>query len=233
MKKVAMIIFFVIMLLCSCSKSTDSDYLEFPKTKWGMSMDAVLNSYGITKNDTSRYKDGFSFTIKGQEVFGENTSEIIFNFIDLKKGDPVLCDVKVTYPENTNMENVLNKMQIEYGETVSNINIYDLYQVFDDKLSEKTYTEYPFLKLWADRSVIDCIPEKEYENYRDVWEKYQPGLNEDNWEKFSQTASLVTVVWSNNGEFPSLAKNSLTFNAYNLVVYNVTNISKEATTWKI
>lgn len=122
MKKVVFIIFFVVTLLCSCSKNTHSAYLEFPKTKWGMSMNETLNSYGITKNNTSYYKEDFVFTLKGHELFGENTSEIIFNFIDLKTGKPVLCDVKVSYPENTDMTNVLKKMQEAYGKTVSDIN---------------------------------------------------------------------------------------------------------------
>lgn len=40
---------------------------------------------------------------------------------------------------------------------------------------------------------------------------------------FSQNAKMVTVVWSDNGEFPSLEKHALDFNGYNLVVFNEIN----------
>jgi hypothetical protein len=220
MKKVAFIMFIVTILLCSCSRKEDTDYPEFSRTKWGMSMDETLNAFGIMEKDTSYYKDGSVFTIKGYELFGEKTSEIIFNFIDLKNGNPVLCAVKATYPEITDMNYVLKKMQKAYGKTVSDITIYDLFQVFEDKIPEKRYTESEHLKLWASRSVIQSIPDKELENYRDRWENYQTGLNDENWDTFSQNARMVTVVWSDNGEFPSLKKNSLAFNAFNLVVYN-------------
>lgn len=220
MKKIIFIIFLAAILLCSCSRKKDGDYPEFPKTKWGMSMDETLNTYGISEKETSYYNEGSVFSIKGYELFGEKTSEIIFNFIDLKNGNPVLCSVKATYPESTNMDNVLKKMKKAYGKTVSNISIYDLFQVFEDKIPEKKYTESEHLKLWAGRSVKEFISEKEKENYRDQWETYQPGLNDENWDTFSQNARMVTVVWSDNGEFPSLEKKSLAFNAYNLVVYN-------------
>ncbi len=224
MKKVAFIIFTAVILLCSCSKKADSDYPEFPKTNWGMSMAETLNAYGISEKDTSDYVEESVFAVKGYELFGEKTSEIIFNFINLKKGDPKLCSVKVTYPESANMNNVLKEMKKVYGETVSNISIYDLFQVFENKLPEKKYTESDHLKLWASKkSVFQSIPENQHENYKNLWENYQTSLSDDNWDTFSQNAKMVTVVWSDNGEFPSLEKYALDFNGYNLVVFNEIN----------
>ena len=221
MKKTALIVFITVILLCSCSKKVDSDFLEFPKTNWGISMTETLNAYGITEKDTSDYKDGSVFVINGYQMFGEKTSKIIFNFINFKKGDPKLCSVRVTYPESADMNKVLKEMKKAYGKTVSDIRIYGLFQVFEDRLPEKNYAESDHLKLWASKkSVFQSIPENQYENYSNRWEKYQPSLNNDNWGTFSQNARLVTVVWSDNGEFPSLEKFALDFNGYNLVVLN-------------
>ncbi|GMQ62958.1 hypothetical protein [Vallitalea maricola] len=224
MKKIAFIIFTTVILLCSCSKKADPDYPEFSKTNWGMSMAETLNAYGISEKDTSHYVEDSVFSVKGYELFGEKTSIIIFNFINFKKGNPKLCSVKVNYPESADLNNVLKEMKKVYGETVSNISIYDLFQVFEDKLPVKEYTESDHLKLWANnKSVLQSIPENQHENYRNLWKNYQTSLRDDNWDTFSKNAKMVTVVWSDNGEFPSLEKYALDFNGYNLVVFNEIN----------
>jgi len=219
MKKIAFIIFIASILLCSCSRKEDSDYLEFPKTKWGMSMEETLNAYGITEKNTSYYDEGSTFIIDGYELFGEKTSKITFNFIDLKNGKPILCAVRATYPDSADMNQVLKKMQKAYGKMVPDIHLYSLFQVLDDELPERKYTESEHLKLWGSKSVIQSIPEKERESYRDRWKNYQPGLKDENWDAFSQNARMVTAIWSDNGEFPTLEKNALDFNAFNLVLY--------------
>ena len=219
-KKVVFIIFIVAILLYSCGTKGDTDYPEFLKTKWGMSMEETLNAYEITEKDTSYYKDGTMFNIQGYELFGEKTSEIQFIFKDFKNGKPVLYTVLAAYPESTDMNHVLKKMQKAYGKTVSDITINGQFQITQDKIPEKRLTESEHLKLWASKSVIQSIPGKESDNYRERWKDYQPGLNEENWDTFHQNARLVTVVWSDDEELSSFTKNIIAFNAYNLVVYN-------------
>ncbi|HCA70375.1 MAG TPA: hypothetical protein DEP17_08285, partial [Lachnospiraceae bacterium] len=114
---------------------------------------------------------------------------------------------------------VLKKMQKAYGRTIPVVHIYSLFQTLGDELPEREYTESEHLKLWANKSIIQFIPEKERENFRDRWKNYQPGLKDENWDAFSQNAKMVTVVWTDDGS-PSNEKNILDFNAFNLVVYN-------------
>lgn len=221
MSKFTFIIVVAIIFLCSCSKRADSSYPEFPNTKWGMTMSEVLNAYGITEKDTSYYDDNNAFSIKGYELFGEKTSEIIFDFINLKQGDSKLCSISVTYPDNADMNSVLKKMKNLYGDTVPEISIYDLFQIFEDKLNVRKYSAADHLKLWASKkSVLESIPNKGNGQYKDIWKNYQTSLSDENWDTFSQNAKMVTIVWSDNGEFPSTGKNTLNFNGYNLVVYN-------------
>lgn len=219
MKKAVFIIFIASILLCSCSRKEASDNLEFPKTKWGMSMEETLDAYGITKKDTSYYREGLTFIINDYELFGEKTSKIIFNFIDLKNGKPILCAVRVFYPDSADMNHVLKKMQKAYGKTVPEVPMYSLFQTLGDELPEREYTESEHLKLWANKSVIQSIPENERENYRDRWKDYQSGLKDENWEEFSQNARMVNVIWSDDGVFSKLEKNALDFNAFNLELY--------------
>ncbi|GKX27530.1 hypothetical protein SH1V18_00100 [Vallitalea longa] len=224
MKKVAFIIFTTVILFCSCSKKADSDYKEFPKTNWGMSITETLNAYEISKKDTINYRENYSFTIEGYELFGEKTSMILFNFIYFEKENPKLCAVRVNYPESADMNNVLKEMKKEYGETVSNISNYYLFGAFENKLPVYKYTESDHLKLWANKkSVIESIPENQHVDYRNLWKNYQTSLRDDNWDTFSQNANMVTVVWSDNGEFPARENYALDFYAYNLVVFNEIN----------
>lgn len=220
MKKSAIIVILAVTLsfLCSCSNKETAEHLEFPETVWGMSMDEILDAYGVTYDETTSRNESEKapgFAIEGQELFGQRTSKMIFNFIDLKDdGTYGLCGVKVIYPETAAMESVLDEMQEMYGETVLKLRIYDLYQVMEESITEIKYEDSEHVKLWADTLIADVIPGGEVENYKNLWKDYQPRLNDDNWETFSQNANLVTVVWSNED-----GMNMLSFHAYNLLVY--------------
>lgn len=221
MKKFAFIIMVAtIILLCSCSNKSVSDNLQFQKTTWGMSMVEALDAYGITKEDTSYYDQDNAFGIKEYELFGEKTDLIMFSFSNFQKETPKLVAVKVTYPEGADMEKVLKEMRKVYGETVSEISIFDPFLI-TDKLSERKFAESEHLKLWVStKSVLQSIPEKNTENCKELWEKYRKGLTDETWDIYSKNSRLITVVWTDNGEFPALKKNALDFDAFNLVVSN-------------
>lgn len=137
-----------------------------------MSMEETLDAYGITEEETTFYQENSVFRIEGYELFDEKTSEIIFNFIDLKNGKPVLYDVKVSYPDSVDMNHVLEEMQKTYGKMILETSICGLMQTLGEELPERKYTESEHLKLWASDSVIQSLPEKEQENYRKRWKEY-------------------------------------------------------------
>lgn len=193
--------------------------LEFPKTAWGISAEEVFDSYGISQADVSRSQEagrGSMFTIEGKELFGEKTSEINFQFLDFgDNGDMGLCYVRVIYPEGADMNHVLEKMREVYGKTVSDVSIYEQNSALgNETIHAKDYRESDVLKIWSDKCIADFISDKESESYRNLWAFFQPGLNEENWGEFCETARMVTVLW-NNDDWKTLE-----FNAYNLCVYN-------------
>lgn len=221
MKKVIFVLIIAVLLLCSCNSKENSENLEFLNTKWGMSMVETLDAYGVTEKDTSYYKEGSAFIIKDKDLYGEKTSEIIFNFVNFDAESSKLCAVSVIYPDNADMDKIYKEMKKEYGKTVSNISIYNLFTPFEDTLSEKKYSESAHLKLWAsNKSIFQSISEQERESYCDLWKNYQTALNDENWNTFSQTAKMATVIWTDNAEINSIDKNSLEFNGYNLLVYD-------------
>lgn len=222
MKKIVLIVIIIIVTFaCACSIKISAKNFDLPQITWGMSMDEVFYAYGITKEDTSRYINqgrGSMFTLNDYELFGETTSQIDFHFLDIgDNGNLVLCYVTAEYPETADMDKVLHNMQKIYGDTVSNVSIYDKYSAFTgENLHETKYEESEHLKIWANCSLSAVIPENESEDYKNLWieQKLQPGLSEENWEEFCENSKLVTVRWYDEAWI------RLDFDAYNLAVYN-------------
>lgn len=217
--RIFLMLFIPVILLTGCSKGTEDAVFQFPDTQWGMSMTEVMEAYKVSENETSYYNKDNAFFIPDRKLFGVKTENIAFYFINFTKGDPKLCAVRVSYPDTADMKQVQKNMIKTYGSTVSDISTYGLFQIFDDSLPVRKYSETDHLKLWSGKTVSELIPADENMAYRDIWKKYQPGLEDDNWISFIQDANPETVVWSDNGEFPALQKNALDFYGYNFVVY--------------
>ena len=67
---------------------------------------------------------------------------------------------------------------------------------------------------WGTGSIGDLIPVEEQEYYREQWESYQRGLNEDDWEEFKQNSRLERIsLLTDNGW------NCVEFNAANQMIY--------------
>lgn len=231
-KSIIFVMVTVILLLSACGKTVkektpEKSELEIKNTSWGMTVDEALKAYDVTKESASLFsenKTGAAFAIEnGYEMFGEKTERIVFQFLDLEKGEGIkkLCQIDITYPTNADMSKVLDEMKAKYGDTEKNIRIYGMFQsLSDEELPQYDYKEAENLKLWGGSSVSESIPEEQDKEYEKLWENLQPGLTEENWEEFSENARLVTAVCaSGEGAYPSFEKNGVSFNAYNLLVY--------------
>lgn len=110
---------------------------------------------------------------------------------------------------------------VSRGKPAEKISRYGLFQALsDEQLPREDYIEAENLKLWAAPVLEEVISEEESEAYQILWEDLQPGLNEENWQEFSETASLVTVVCASGEQaFPKFDKNGVSLDAYNLIVY--------------
>lgn len=213
----------LIIILCSCGGKEGDGSLEFPKTKWGMTRAEVLEAYGIEREDTSEWMDsvyGTSFAVEGQKLFGEETGRIRFEFLDIGSGTKQLCVVSVEYPDDADMDRVLKNMRKEYGDTVSEITMYQPMTVIPGILAKEHVAESETMKVWGSAFVNQEIPEEHFADYRTLWSGPFPlDVNEENWGEFYEKSRLAGVLWSDDGGVPG-AENALYFNAYNLMVYN-------------
>ena len=214
MKKYAAIALIAAVMLCSCGKKEKNEKLEFPRTTWDMSMEEAMDAWGVTEETVKDYDSDDVFVIEGYELFGEETESIHFQFYDYEgNGAKKLTQVFVTYPADADMDHVSEEMQKVYGEPDPDVTFYYPYSALEILKAYET-KEPDSVTNWALGSVAEVIPADERNDYREPWEIYQYGLNEENWDQFIQDSRLIRIsLLTDNGW------NRVEFNAANQWIY--------------
>ena len=115
-----LICFMALITFCAfsgCSESSKNENIELEDAPWVITMEEVFEIYGVDKDTVTNLieneYDTYFALENGQEMFGEKTSQINFSFLDTSfSGKPQkLYEIRVVYPDDANMENVLKKME--------------------------------------------------------------------------------------------------------------------------
>ena len=218
------------LLLTGCQGAKESSKeITPPDTGWGKTVDEVLADWNLDRDQVEIFSETESAAAIAVDteatVFGEQTSRVMFQFINLDQtgatGKPVLCEVDITYPDDADMDTVKKEMEKSYGSSKDSITRYELYQSLgDDQLPEYTYKKADQLAVWSGESLKDAIPSDKSTEYETAWEAYQPGLTTDNWENYTEQASMATAVCASGAEaFPMFEKNGVSLEAYPGLVY--------------
>lgn len=229
-KKLAGIFAMCALLLTGCQGAKESSKeITPPDTGWGKTVDEVLADWNLDRDQVEIFSETNSAAAIAVDteatVFGEQTSRVMFQFINLDQtgatGKPVLCEVDITYPDDADMDTVKKEMEKSYGSSQDSITRYELYQSLgDDQLPEYTYKKADQLAVWSGESLKDAIPSDKSTEYETAWEAYQPGLTADNWESYTEQASMATAVCAYGAEaFPMFEKNGVSLEAYPGLVY--------------
>ena len=229
-KKLAGIFAMCALLLTGCQGAKESSKeITPPDTGWGKTVDEVLADWNLDRDQVEIFSETNSAAAIAVDteatVFGEQTSRVMFQFINLDQigatGKPVLCEVDITYPDDADMDTVEKEMEKSYGSSKDSITRYELYQSLgDDQLPEYTYKKADQLAVWSGESLKDAIPSDKSTEYETAWEAYQPGLTADNWESYTEQASMATAVCAYGAEaFPMFEKNGVSLEAYPGLVY--------------
>ena len=208
-KKLAGIFAMCALLLTGCQGAKESSKeITPPDTGWGKTVDEVLADWNLDRDQVEIFSETNSAAAIAVDteatVFGEQTSRVMFQFINLDQtgatGKPVLCEVDITYPDDADMDTVKKEMEKSYGSSKDSITRYELYQSLgDDQLPEYTYKKADQLAVWSGESLKDAIPSDKSTEYETAWEAYQPGLTTDNWENYTEQASMATAVCAYGG----------------------------------
>ncbi len=235
MKKIRgiMIVIFIALLLNACvQKEVGHTDLEFPDLKWGMTLEETLSAGGIAEEEIIDSKGEYDsiYYVEDYEVFGEKSDGVSFGFVDMGNGKQGLWEVIVRYPDDADMDQVLEKMTKAYGSTVPEIIDYQLFSSFDEQaLVSKQYTESEDVKIWAGASIGEAVPNDQEHEYMKRWQEkinpdgnatFQLGLSDKQWEEFSKNAKMVMVLWAKEGQKIIENGNRLLFYAYNHQVFS-------------
>ena len=162
-KKLAGIFAICALLLTGCQGAKESSKeITPPDTGWGKTVDEVLADWNLDRDQVEIFSETESAAAIAVDteatVFGEKTSRVMFQFINLDQtgatGKPVLCEVDITYPDDADMDTVKKEMEKSYGSSKDSITRYELYQSLgDDQLPEYTYKKADQLSVWSGESL--------------------------------------------------------------------------------
>ena len=105
-KKLAGIFAMCALLLTGCQGAKESSKeITPPDTGWGKTVDEVLADWNLDRDQVEIFSETNSAAAIAVDteatVFGEQTSRVMFQFINLDQtgatGKPVLCEVDITY----------------------------------------------------------------------------------------------------------------------------------------
>lgn len=214
-----------LITLCTfsaCSNGSKSADIELKDMPWGITMEEVLETCGVDKDTVANLienkNDSYFALENGQEMFGEKTSQIYFSFLDASfSGKPQqLYEIRVVYPDDADMENVLKKMKKDFGKTAPNISLYSLLSMEVSEYEEKDNAAY-----WTSQSLKEVVPKENEEEYKRMWENFQQGLNAENWDEFSEKSHLTYGIYAGGkAAVPMFEKNGVCLFAGNLILHN-------------
>ena len=119
-KKLAGIFAICALLLTGCQGAKESSKeITPPDTGWGKTVDEVLADWNLDRDQVEIFSETESAAAIAVDteatVFGEKTSRVMFQFINLDQtgatGKPVLCEVDITYPDDADMDTVKKEME--------------------------------------------------------------------------------------------------------------------------
>ena len=224
LKKIICFMFLITFcVFAGCSKGSQNKNIELEDAPWGITMEEVLKNYGVNKDTVTNLieneNDSYFALENGQKMFGEKTSQIYFSFVDVSfSGKPQkLYEIRVVYPDDANMENVLKKMEKDFGKTtVPNIILYPFYSIIPSVYEENENAAY-----WTSQSIKEAVPKENAEEYKAMWENIQKGLTSENWDEFSEKSHLTYGIYAGGkNAVPMFEKNGVCLFAGNLVLHN-------------
>lgn len=159
---------------------------------------------------------------EGQGLFGKKQYGIDEHLLDLVDHHE-LSEIIVTYPKDTDMDQILNEMKKIYGTTIPEMTMYE-YDVGADVRKPKEYKESEQEKLWGTDFLAASIPDNESEAYRKSWKPFYVWKNMVDvadgvsWDTFTRTARMQSILCLNEKD-----RKEVQFFAYNACVYRALN----------
>lgn len=132
-KKTAIFLFTIVVLvvcLSSCDKGltvNEKALLEYPGLEWNMTPEEVQKALNISDNQIKSDKtkeanqtaapyEMRTVIVQDISLFGTEVLNVIFGYLRYENNDFGLCSIEIYYPEETDMQLVVDNMTGYYGE---------------------------------------------------------------------------------------------------------------------
>ena len=153
--------------------------LEFPGLKWNMTPEEVKNALNLTSDQIVRENkqeadtrsamphEGYTIQVQNLSLLGADILNAKFSFVRYEGNDFGLCSVEIYYPEETDMQIVVDEMAEFYGEGTDDPFIDHTF--IDGKLTPLIGSGNHTIngKVWA--------PEKDPDYIRSYWRSTKKG----------------------------------------------------------
>lgn len=214
-------LFTAVLLLCavltSCNSAPKSADLCLPGLEWGQPMDEALKALDtslevLSSEDYSLDEEygGGRVRLRNREIFGQKSAEMIltfatdFYYIDPEKyadrKNGFLCEVRISYPEDADMDAVLAEMKKSFGEPAETVETYSTYEELPTEYTSDDHNQY-----WAGPAISQVVDEAHQKTLRENEEfaatliptQSDSSIDDAVWENYLKTP-VSTARWSDN-----------------------------------
>ena len=203
-------------LLSSCGQGAGAQ-LCLPGLEWGQPMDEALKALdtsleALSSEDYALDEEygGGRVRLRDREIFGQKSAEMILTFAtdfyyldpekyaDRKNG--FLCEVRISYPEDADMDAVLAEMKKSFGEPAETVETYSTYEELPTEYTSDDHNQY-----WAGPAISQVVDEAHQKTLRENEEfaaaliptQSDSSIDDAIWENYLKTP-VSTVRWSDD-----------------------------------
>ncbi len=203
-------------LLSSCGQGAGAQ-LCLPGLEWGQPMDEALKALdtsleALSSEDYALDEEygGGRVRLRDREIFGQKSAEMIltfatdFYYIDPEKyadrKNGFLCEVRISYPEDADMDAVLAEMKKSFGEPAETVETYSTYEELPTEYTSDDHNQY-----WAGPAISQVVDEAHQKTLRENEEfaaaliptQSDSSIDDAIWENYLKTP-VSTVRWSDD-----------------------------------
>ena len=206
-------------LLSSCVSAPQEAgaQLCLPGLEWGQPMDEALKALdtsleALSSEDYALDEEygGGRVRLRDREIFGQKSAEMIltfaadFYYIDPEKyadrKNGFLCEVRISYPEDADMDAVLAEMKKSFGEPAETVETYSTYEELPTEYTSDDHNQY-----WAGPAISQVVDEAHQKTLRENEEfaaaliptQSDSSIDDAIWENYLKTP-VSTVRWSDD-----------------------------------
>lgn len=206
-------------LLSSCGSAPQEAgaQLCLPGLEWGQPMDEALKALdtsleALSSEDYALDEEygGGRVRLRDREIFGQKSAEMIltfatdFYYIDPEKyadrKNGFLCEVRISYPEDADMDAVLAEMKKSFGEPAETVETYSTYEELPTEYTSDDHNQY-----WAGPAISQVVDEAHQKTLRENEEfaaaliptQSDSSIDDAVWENYLKTP-VSTARWSDD-----------------------------------